>query len=158
MMQVIMTLCLPLRFWLLRKKLRNRSTLALWSDGFFTFGWALTMGLGWHEVRNAWFGVSTRRNASTEEDVVHRLVTADAAKVCFFRPDCGAFTEHENSAISDDLYPRRHRDLGVQGRVHIHVRGPLRQDCQRPQARIICHRGVDPADIYRSSHRRADGV
>jgi hypothetical protein len=48
--QITMMLFAPLRFFLLRKGWRQRSTLALWSDVFFTFGWLLIMGWGWYMI------------------------------------------------------------------------------------------------------------
>ncbi|KAF8538173.1 hypothetical protein BDD12DRAFT_885934 [Trichophaea hybrida] len=81
-MQVIMTLCLPLRFYLLRKNIwiRTKSTLNLWSDGFFVFGWALVMGFGWYVVHQVWEEVSSRKAAKSEHAFVKSFVTEAMAK------------------------------------------------------------------------------
>lgn len=78
--QLVITVFAPLRFWLLRNR-RRHSKLAVWSDGWFLFGWLVVMGHGWYAVPYAWFEVEKRRVAMTEREVVLMFVTENSGRV-----------------------------------------------------------------------------
>ncbi|KAI5812253.1 hypothetical protein BZA77DRAFT_390776 [Pyronema omphalodes] len=82
-MQSIITLCLPLRFFLLRKGWRKSSKMAMCSDVFFTFGWLIMMGWGWFDVHLVAMEVAIREKATKHSEIQAYFQTEDMAKVYF---------------------------------------------------------------------------
>ena len=80
LIQTVITVFAPLRFWLLRKT-RRTSKLALWSDGWFLFGWLVVMARGWCMVHYAWDEVRVRRAAKTEWDVILIFAKPESGRV-----------------------------------------------------------------------------
>ncbi|CCX15969.1 hypothetical protein FPQ18DRAFT_326877 [Pyronema domesticum] len=81
--QSIITLCLPLRFFLLRKGWRKSSMMAMWSDAFFMFGWLIMMGWGWFDVYLVAMEVAVREKATTQLEIDMFFNTELMAKVYF---------------------------------------------------------------------------